>query len=319
MKRAATPNLSDHLAVLAEPTRLRVLRILDGHELSVGELAQVVQLPQSTVSRHLKVLTDSGWLVRRSEGTATLYRVIFDELDQSARALWIAVRDEFERRPDANEGREDKRRLKAVLAARRTDSQTFFGRVAGEWDTLRASLFGDRFTGEALLSLLPRDAVVADIGCGTGNIAEQVSPWVSRVIAVDSSEPMLDAARRRLGERTNIDFVQATGESLPLKTSSVDISIAALVLHHIEEPASLLREMARITKPGGRVVLIDMLDHNREDFRRVMGHKHMGFARKALDAFFLGSGLAPTSFRELSRDVDAKGPGLFVAIGAKES
>ena len=81
MKRAAAPNLTEHLAALAEPTRLRVLRILDGHELSVGELAQVVQLPQSTVSRHLKVLTDSGWLVRRSEGTATLYRVIFDELD----------------------------------------------------------------------------------------------------------------------------------------------------------------------------------------------------------------------------------------------
>lgn len=319
MKRTTAPNLSDHLAALAEPTRLRVLRILDGHELSVGELAQVVQLPQSTVSRHLKVLTDSGWLVRRSEGTATLYRVIFDELDHSARALWIAVRDEFERRPDANEGREDKRRLKAVLAARRTDSQTFFGRVAGEWDTLRASLFGDRFTGEALLALLPRDAIVADIGCGTGNIAEQVSPWVSRVIAVDSSEPMLDAARRRLGERTNIDFVQATGESLPLKTSSVDISIAALVLHHIEEPASLLREMARITRSGGRVVLIDMLDHNREDFRRVMGHKHLGFARKAIDALVREAGLSPTTFRELSREVDAKGPGLFVAIGTKES
>lgn len=319
MKRTAAHNLSDHLAALAEPTRLRVLRVLDGHELSVGELAQVVQLPQSTVSRHLKVLTDSAWLVRRSEGTATLYRVIFDELDQSARALWIAVRDEFERRPDVTEGREDKRRLKAVLAARRTDSQTFFGRVAGEWDALRASLFGDRFTGEALLALLPRDAVVADIGCGTGNIAEQVSPWVSRVIAVDSSEPMLDAARRRLGERRNIDFVRAAGESLPLKSSSVDIAIAALVLHHVEEPTALLREMARITRPGGRVVLIDMLDHNREDFRRVMGHKHLGFSRKFIDSFWHDIGLDATTFHELSRDVDAKGPGLFVAIASKKS
>ncbi|MCC6228951.1 MAG: ArsR family transcriptional regulator [Phycisphaerales bacterium] len=318
MKRAASPTLTDHLAALAEPTRLRVLRILDGHELSVGELAQVVQLPQSTVSRHLKVLSDSGWLVRRSEGTATLYRVIFDELDNSARSLWIAVRDEFERRPDVNEGREDKRRLKAVLAARRTDSQTFFGRVAGEWDSLRASLFGDRFTGEALLSLLPRESIVADIGCGTGNIAEQVSPWVSRVIAVDSSQPMLEAARRRLGERSNIDFVQATGESLPLKSSSVDIAIAALVLHHVEEPLTLLREMARITRQGGRVMLIDMLDHNREDFRRVMGHKHLGFARKTIESFMRDATLTPVTFRELSREVEAKGPGLFVAIGTKE-
>lgn len=319
MKRAISPNLTDHLAALAERTRLRVLRILDGHELSVGELAQVVQLPQSTVSRHLKVLTDSGWLVRRSEGTATLYRVIFDELDHSARSLWIAVRDEFERRPDVNEGREDNRRLKAVLAARRTDSQTFFGRVAGEWDSLRASLFGDRFTSEALLALLPRESIVADIGCGTGNIAEQVSPWVSRVIAVDSSEPMLDAARRRLGDRSNIDFVHATGESLPLESSSVDIAIAALVLHHIEEPLTLLREMARITKAHGRVMLIDMLDHNREDFRRVMGHRHLGFARKTIESFMRDASLSPVTFRELSREVEAKGPGLFVAIGTKGS
>lgn len=315
----ALPNLTDHLAALAEPTRLRVLRVLDGHELSVGELAQVVQLPQSTVSRHLKVLADSGWLVRRSEGTATLYRVIFDELDQSARSLWIAVRDEFGRRPEVNEGREDTRRLKAVLAARRTDSQTFFGRVAGEWDALRGSLFGDRFTGEALLALLPRDAVVADIGCGTGNIAEQVSAWVSRVIAVDSSEPMLDAARRRLGDRTNIDFVHATGESLPLAAASVDIAIAALVLHHVEVPATLLREMARITRPGGRVMLIDMLDHNREDFRRVMGHKHLGFSRKTIETILHDTGLSPATFRELSREVEAKGPGLFVAVGTRET
>lgn len=319
MKRAPVHNLTDHLAALAEPTRLRVLRVLDGHELSVGELAQVVQLPQSTVSRHLKVLADSGWLVRRSEGTATLYRVIFDELDHAARALWMAVRDEFERRPDVNEGREDTRRLKAVLAARRTDSQTFFGRVAGEWDSLRTGLFGERFTGEALLALLPRDAIVADVGCGTGNIAEQVSPWVARVIAVDSSQPMLDAARRRLGDRSNIDFVHASGESLPLASASVDISIATLVLHHVEQPATLLREMARITRPAGRVLLVDMLDHNREDFRRVMGHKHLGFDRTSIESLLRGVGLEATTFRELSREVDAKGPGLFVAVGTRPS
>lgn len=319
MKRTATPKLGEHLAALAEPTRLRVLRILDGHELSVGELAQVVQLPQSTVSRHLKVLIDSGWLVRRSEGTATLYRVIFDELDSSARALWLTVREEFDRLPDINQGREDHRRLKVVLAARRTDSQTFFGRVAGQWDSLRANLFGDRFTSEALLSLLPRNAVVADIGCGTGNIAEQVSPWVAKVIAIDASEPMLNAARRRLGDRSNVEFVQATGESMPIRAGTVDIAIAALVLHHVDDPAAIVREMVRITRAGGRVMLIDMLDHTRDEFRHAMGHKHLGFARAAIEAMMQGAGLRGVAVRELTRDIDAKGPGLFVGVGVKEA
>src|SRR6185295_15361850 len=131
-----------------------------------GEMAQIVQLPQSTVSRHLKVLADGGWVSKRNEGTATFYRLHLDDLAPDARALWRTVREQL---GDSGDLAEDLRRLRAVLDDRKTDSETFFGRAGGEWDQIRAELFGDRFTSLALLSLINPRWSVADLGCGTGN------------------------------------------------------------------------------------------------------------------------------------------------------
>src|SRR5262245_24355051 len=190
MKRPVIdPNLViERLAALVAMTRLRILRLLELEALSVGEVAKVVQLPQSTVSRHLKVLADADWVVRRNEGTATFYRLIHDDLPAEVRTLWMAVREQM---PGSSELAEDQRRLRAVVAERRTDSLSFFGRYAGEWDHLRTELFGGRFTSLALLSLLRRDWSVADLGCGTGNASELLAPVVERVYAIDVSEPML--------------------------------------------------------------------------------------------------------------------------------
>lgn len=317
MKRDKAIPVLDLLATLGEQIRLRMLRVLEVEELSVGELAKVVQLPQSTVSRHLKTLSDAGWLLRRSDGAATLYRMLLDDLPQGHRALWVTVRDQMS--SDAGLA-EDARRLRSVLAERMTDSQSFFGRVAGEWDELRTQLFGDRFTPRALLSLLPSTWAVADVGCGTGNASELLAPFVEKVVSIDRSQPMLEAAKRRLQGHKNVQFQRGEIESLPLGAGSVDAAVSFLVLHHVDDPALAVEEMARIvrtTKGGGLVLVVDMVRHDREHYRRTMGHKHLGFTESQIKDMFKAAGLTGVSFRELPGEPDARGPGLFVATGRK--
>jgi ubiquinone/menaquinone biosynthesis C-methylase UbiE/DNA-binding transcriptional ArsR family regulator len=315
MKHSAPLNLlSSRLAVLAEPIRVRILRVLERTELSVGEVAQVVQLPQSTASRHLKTLADDGWLAKRSEGTAALYRMILDDLPADARTLWVTVRDTLATSPELEE---DNRRLTSVLAERRNDSQGFFGRVAGAWDDVRSGLFGDRFTLQALAALLPAAGVVADIGCGTGNVAELVAPFVKRVIAADFSPAMLAAARKRLAGVENVEFVVGELPELAIPDATADVVFCVLVMHHLADPQRSIGELARITRPGGRVVIVDMLEHDRESYRHTMGHRWLGFAPASVDRMLTAAGLEAARVTALPSDPQAKGPGLFVATAER--
>lgn len=317
MARHATGNpLTDRLGALSDAVRLRMLRLLESQELSVGEVASVFQLPQSTVSRHLSTLGKAGWLVKRQFGTATYHSLTLDDLDDDARAVWIVVRAQIER---GDETDEDDRRLEGVLAERKTDSLSFFGRVGGEWDAIRNELFGERITALGLLSLVHRDWTVADIGCGTGNAAELLAGCVGRVIAVDQSETMLQAARKRVGDRgTNgaVEFRQGSMESLPLDDASVDAACCFLVLHHVDEPSVALREIRRTLterRGGGVALVIDMNRHDRHEYRREMGHKHLGFSRDEIEAMFVDAGYGVPLIRDLPGEPDAKGPGLFAA------
>lgn len=308
--RPATTSLTDRIAALGEIVRLRMLRLLEREELSVGEVAKVVQLPQSTVSRHLKVLADGDWVVKRSEGTATFYRVVLDDLPQEARGLWVVVRTQLEA-GEGGELAEDLRRLASVIAERREDSQAFFGRVAGQWDDVRTELFGSRFTPMALLTLLPREWTVADLGCGTGNAAEVLSPVVKRVIAVDQSEPMLAAARKRLAGRDNVTFARGELERLPLANAEADAAVMLLVLHHVEDPARALAEMRRVVRPGGAALVLDMVEHDRQSYRHTMGHRWLGFGRGAMERLLQDAGFSGVRYQALPSDTQAKGPGLF--------
>ncbi|MCW5765397.1 MAG: metalloregulator ArsR/SmtB family transcription factor [Phycisphaeraceae bacterium] len=308
MKHSArTSQVTDRLAALGDPVRLRLLRLLDRQELSVGELAKVVQLPQSTVSRHLKLLHDGAWIVSRYEGTSSLYRLVLDDLPTEARALWLTVREQIGETPELAE---DLRRLAAVLAERRLDTQSFFGRVAGEWDAVRNELFGDRVTLAAMLPLLPPHWVVADLGCGTGNAAELLAPIVKRVIAVDQSEPMLSAARKRLAQYKNVEFVRGELEKLPIDSASVDAAVCVLVMHHIPDPPAACREIARVLRPGGTCLIVDMIEHDRQAYKHTMGHRWLGFGVPELIRMLTAAGLENTRCVFLPSDPTAKGPGL---------
>ncbi|MCW5755316.1 MAG: metalloregulator ArsR/SmtB family transcription factor [Phycisphaeraceae bacterium] len=316
MKAPATIPITERLADLSELVRLRLLRLLEREELSVGEVAKVVQLPQSTVSRHLKLLADGGWVVRRAVGTATFYRVIAEELAEAQRAIWRTVREHL---GGGREWAEDDRRLASVLAERREDSVAFFGQLAGKWDDLRRSLFGSAFTAESLLALVPADWTVADLGCGTGNGSECIAPYVKRVIAVDQSEPMLKAARKRLSSFRNVEWRLGTLEDPPLADASVDAVMCLLVLHHVKDPAAALSRMHRVLRAdrgGGVVVIVDMIEHDRAEYKHDLGHLHLGFSEAEITTLLKKAGFSHVRFRELPSDPEGKGPGLFVATGS---
>ncbi len=308
------PPILDHLASLADTTRSRILVLLDRHELTVSELCGVLQLPQSTVSRHLKALADAGWVAARAEGTSNLYTMTRDALDGPARRLWQLVREQVGTMPAAAQ---DQRRLQAALAARRTKSQEFFSSSAGQWDRLREELFGARFHLAAFAGFADPSWAVADLGCGTGETAAALAPFVSRVVAVDGSAAMLQAAKRRLQPFENVDVRRGDLEALPFGNAVVDAVTLMLVLHHVADLSKVLHEAARILKPGGLLLAVDMLPHDRESYRQQMGHVWLGFSDEQIVRLLTDSGFNGVRVVPLPPDAKAKGPGLFAATARK--
>jgi ArsR family transcriptional regulator len=297
------------MSALADPTRARTLRLVEQHELSVADLCAVLQLPQSTVSRHLKVLADEDWVSVRAEGTSRLYRLT-PGLDPSARRLWGLVREQSADTPGAAQ---DDRRLASILAERQTRSQAFFSSSAGQWDRLRQEMYGERFDLQALAALLDERWVVGDLACGTGQLAAALAPFVARVIAVDRSRAMLKAAARRLAGVANVELRAGTLEALPLDEGALDAAVLCLALHHQSDPGTVLREAGRVVRAGGRVLVVDLLEHDRREYQDQMGHVWLGFSRAQIDAWLAAAGFEAVRVQPLPPAPAAQGPALFVA------
>jgi ArsR family transcriptional regulator len=304
----------DHMASLADTTRSRILLLLDRRELTVSELCGVMQLPQSTVSRHLKALADAGWVSGRAEGTSNVYTMLREEMDGARRRLWLLVREQIGATPAAAQ---DQRRLQTALAERRTKSQEFFTSSAGQWDRVRDELFGDRFHLAAFAALADSRWTVGDLGCGTGLVSAAIAPFVHHVIAVDGSAAMLQAARKRLHGAANIELRRGDLEALPIDDGRLDAATLMLVLHHVAEPARALADVARVLAPGGRVLVVDMLPHDRESYRQQMGHVWLGFSDDHMAALVGDAGFGDVRIVPLPPDPRAKGPGLFVATARR--
>jgi len=303
------------MTALADPTRCRMLMMLEKQELTVSELCAVLQMPQSTVSRHLKTLSDDDWVTSRRDGTSRFYTMPVDDLDSGAKRLWPIIREQVSSTTGASQ---DDRRLRGVLTRRRAKSQEFFATAAGGWDHLRGELFGDEFFLWAVLGLIDPALIVGDLGCGTGQLTETVAPYVRRVISVDGSIDMLDAARQRLGGAKNVELRQGELESLPIDSGELDVAMLSLVLHYSPSPARALSEVGRVVRKGGRVLVVDMLPHDREEYQQQMGHVWLGFSEKQIARFLTGAGFGEVRVRMLPADPDAKGPALFAAIAIKQ-
>jgi len=300
----------DDLTALSDATRSRMLLVLERHELTVSELCSILQLPQSTVSRHLKTLADTNWVTSRRDGTSRYYTLALDDRNAATRRLWALLRDQVGATPGADQ---DARRLKGVLARRQSKSEEFFASAAGQWDRLRRELFGGASALHAIPALLDPRWVIGDLGCGTGETSAAIAPFVARTIAVDRSGEMLQAARRRLRECANADVRRGEIEALPIADGELDAALMVLVLHHVPDPAAVLAEAARVIKPGGRFVVCDMLPHDREEYKQQMGHVWLGFPEEQIKRLLAAAGFADVRIVPLPTDRDAKGPALFVA------
>ena len=305
----------DHMTALSDPTRCRMLLLLEKHELTVSELCSVLQLPQSTVSRHLKTLADDGWVTSRRDGTSRFYSMPVDDLDAGASRLWPLISEQVTSTRGAEQ---DERRLQSVLSRRRAKSQEFFASAAGGWDRIRGELFGDEFFLWAVLGLIDPALVVGDLGCGTGQLTEVLAPHVRRVISVDGSDDMLEAARERLSGATNVDIRRGELESLPIESGELDVAMLSLVLHYSPEPPRALAEVGRVVRTGGRVLVVDMLPHDREEYQQQMGHVWLGFSEGQTTRLLTGAGFENVRVRMLPVDPDAKGPALFAAMAVKQ-
>jgi ArsR family transcriptional regulator len=306
------PAIFDDLTTLADATRGRMLLILERQELTVSELCAVLQLPQSTVSRHLKTLADASWVTSRRDGTSRYYTLALDDRDLHTRRLWALLREQIATTAGADQ---DARRLKSVLGRRQSKSEEFFASSAGQWDRLRRELFGTASALTALPALLDSRWTVGDLGCGTGETTAALARFVARVVAVDRSGEMLQAARRRLRDLPNADVRRGELSALPIDDGELDAAVMILVLHHTPDPSAVLREAARALKPGGRLVVTDMLPHEHEDYKQQMGHVWLGFSEDHLRRLFSGAGFEDVRIVALPVDAAAKGPALFVASG----
>lgn len=259
---------------LADETRRRTLTVLRQHELSVSELVTVLDQPQSTVSRHLRVLRDASLIRDRRNGKAVMYSVSdsrSSDTDPSGGIMdWLAQ----QALPRSIKGR-----LDSVLRKRTEMSRQFFDTLGRQWDTLREDSFGARFELEAFMALLPDNWTVADLGTGTGYMLPRLARHFRRVIGVEPSSRMIEAATE-LVEREGIENVELrTGEleNLPISNESVDLALAVLVLHHVASPAGAVSELRRISRPGGSVLLVEQFSHHSESFHTRMQDRLWGF------------------------------------------
>ncbi|MHC5109471.1 MAG: ArsR/SmtB family transcription factor [Planctomycetota bacterium] len=301
---------------MADKTRQRVLSVLSRQELSVSELVELLRQPQSTVSRHLKVLREAGLIVDRRDGPTVLYSVpAVTEQDETAlggRLLdWVK---------DQPLGPGLKQRLRDVVDRRVQNSDGFFGRIGHRWDTLREASFGRSFQWEAFLSLLPSTWSVADIGTGTGYMLPTLARHFDRVFGVDPVESMLELARRRVetGSHENISLLRGDLGDIPLDDGSVDLALAVLVLHHVADPGCAMREIHRVLRPGGSCLIVEQREHGSQAFQDRMHDHRRGIEPDTLRRLLDEARFAVSSQRELLtviRGDDA--PGLHVAIGRK--
>jgi ArsR family transcriptional regulator len=306
--------LLEDMTVLADAVRSRLLLLLEAQELTVGQLGAILQLPQSTVSRHMKALADRNWIASRAIGTQRPYAATLDDVAEVSRRLWELTRQEVARTKAAVG---DQGRLVTVLAQHRSRSQQFFANEGESWDALRTEQFGKAFHLQSMLALLDPHITFGDLGCGTGPLVEAVAPYVGMVIGVDASPTMLRLARQRLQAFEHVDLRRGQLEALPIDDGALDVATLMLVLHHLQEPERAIAEAARCIKPGGSLLIVDMLPHDRVHYRQEMGHVWLGFAEDSLRDSLAAAGFADVRLRALPPDPEGRGPNLFALAATR--
>ena len=287
---------------LADPTRLRIMRLLGSMELAVGEVAQVLGQSQPRVSRHIGILCDAGLAERRREGSWVFLRTGANsgEAPPLSRAVAeLLVEAEAADAQFAEECRQDRRKLAEIREHRESEALAYFSDHAEDWDELRRMHSSDEAVEAALARALEARPLgrLLDIGTGTGRMAELFAERAERIVALDKSLAMLRVARAKLQHlpAERVERVQGDFGSLPFAAASFDTVLFHQVLHFAQAPATVLAEAARVTRPDGRVAIVDFAAHQREELRDRHAHARLGFEDSALAGMLDAAGFEPAA------------------------
>ncbi len=302
--------------LLADPTRVRLLALLEQEELAVQELMAVLEMAQSRVSRHLAILRDAGLLRDRRDGTYVYYR-----FPTPLRGEWHSVWELVKRaQHDDAATQRDRASLANVLEARAARTRSWFDSVGPEWDALRKVFNDDALRARAVARLVPPGITVCDVGTGTGVLALELARLGLRVVAVDHSARMLDAARAKLAAEglSRVELRRGDAADLPLEEASVDAAFAHMVLHYLPSPADAVAEMGRIVRPGGVVVVVDFEEHDRQWMREELGVQWLGFPLDDVHGWLERAGLRDVDIeRGEASGVGRDLPAPFIASGRR--
>ena len=281
----------DMLRAAGEPTRLRILSLLAGEELSVMELSGILDQSQPRVSRHLKLMADAGLVERFPDGARVFYRL---SSDGGSRRLVDTVLDLLE----DEAGERDHVRLGDVHREREADAAAYFERVAPQWDRLR-SLYVSESAVEAAIERAagpgPFDRVV-DLGTGSGRMLTLLGKKARMSIGLDLSQSMLNIARSNVA-RAELDKVELRHGAIfatRLPAQSADLVVVHQVLHYLADPAAAVTEAARLVAPGGKLLIIDFAPHEMEQLREQHQHRRLGFTDEEIREWISEAGLNPT-------------------------
>jgi ArsR family transcriptional regulator len=267
------------LRALSDPTRIRIVALLERDELSVNEVQEVTRLGQSRISTHLGLLADCELVCSRREGKRTFYKLNPEADDVASEFIQLAIRGAKE----LPEHGGDQINLKRVLARRKEQAQVYFNQVAGRFDRVYGPGRSWQAFGHLLLRMLP-PITVADLGAGEGLLSELLARRCEKVIAVDNSEKIVafGAAKAKKNGLKNLEFRQGDLQNPPVEAGSVDLVILSQALHHAENPAVALVSAAKLLKPGGQVLILDLLKHNFDKAKELYGDHWQGFAESDL-------------------------------------
>ena len=298
--------LIDILRALADPTRLRIMRLLTRMELAVGELAQVLDQSQPRVSRHIRILAEAGLAERRREGSWVFVRGMagVGAAPMAGAVAGLIDRGEAGDAAFAAQAEADRLRLGQIRHAREARAADYFARHAGQWDVLRSLHSADATVEAELARLLGGEPLgrVLDVGTGTGRMAELFELAADAVVALDNSPEMLRLARARLQHLApgRVELVQGDFAALPFADAGFDTVLFHQVLHYAQSPEQVLAEAARVTRPGGRVAIVDFAPHDREELRTAQAHVRLGFSDEQVRALLTSAGFVPEATEALT-------------------
>ncbi|MBW2382797.1 MAG: metalloregulator ArsR/SmtB family transcription factor [Deltaproteobacteria bacterium] len=300
---------------LSDPTRMRILCLLEREELVVQELMEVLGMAQSRVSRHLAILREAGLLSDRRDGTYVFYRFV-PPAEGAWRDGWALVHDGLAGDPTAER---DDALLRQVIEARSAQARNFFDAVGPEWDALRKVFNDDVLRARAIDRLVTPGLRVADVGTGTGILATELARLGLDVVGIDHSARMLEAARGKLEAQSfpaggRVELRRGEADRIPLDDASMDAAFAHMVLHYVPSPADVVREMARIVKAGGALVVVDFVQHGHEWMKQELGVLWMGFSADDVCGWFEAAGLPDVQLEESESVAHGRDlPATFIA------